>query len=682
MCGIFGVILKPGATVAPAGVRAVMERLYLLSESRGKESAGLHAWLPQSSRAWTIKGAQAASEFVRTDDYLSALKDALARAWPTATQPACSESVVLLAHSRLVTNGTSALPQNNQPVRNGHVSLIHNGIIVNVDDLWQRHAELNRHAEVDTEVLAAILDSQLHEGLNAIDATRQAFGELRGAASVAWIHDGRAACVLATNTGDLFYSQSTDGRALLFASERYILQQIVRSSDAWMPMLDIVWLDAGKGLHVPLTDAQDACAHEFELAGFAPTGLHEVVATRPCTHIDRITGPLGAPTVLVRDADESLARYGEARIRALKRCSRCVLPETFPFIAFDDKGVCNYCRSYRPRYAALQPSASRQNFAAALERYRRAGKDPEVIVPFSGGRDSCYGLHLIKREFGLRPITFTYDWGMVTDLARRNIARFCGQLGVPNILVSANIRHKRDNIRRNVQAWLKRPDLGLIPLFMAGDKHFFKILNQLKQQTSLDLNIWSANPLENTDFKTGLCGVSPKFDKSRVDYLSLADKIRLLSYYGWAFAINPRFLNASLPDTASAFTSYYFEPRRDFFSLFHHVIWEEQAVNDLIINAYDFERAPDSPSTWRIGDGTAPFYNYIYVTARGFSEFDTFRSNQIREGQITREAALNAVVQENRPRLEGLRWYLSTIDLDFNAVVTRVNQLDRAGLHR
>ena len=119
-------------------------------------------------------------------------------------------------------------------------------------------------------------------------------------------------------------------------------------------------------------------------------------------------------------------------------------------------------------------------------------------MPFSGGRDSCYGLHLIKEEFGLRPTTFTYDWGMVTDLARRNIARMTGTLGVQNILVSADLKFKRENIRKNITAWLKNPQLGLVPLFMAGDKHF-KVVNDIKRQTGISLNLWSANPLENTD---------------------------------------------------------------------------------------------------------------------------------------------------------------------------------------
>ena len=31
----------------------------------------------------------------------------------------------------------------------------------------------------------------------------------------------------------------------------------------------------------------------------------------------------------------------------LKRSTRCILIETYPFINFDEKGVCNYCRDLR-----------------------------------------------------------------------------------------------------------------------------------------------------------------------------------------------------------------------------------------------------------------------------------------------------------------------------------------------
>ena len=78
----------------------------------------------------------------------------------------------------------------------------------------------------------------------------------------------------------------------------------------------------------------------------------------------------------------------------------------------------------------------------------------------------------------------------------------------------------------------------------------------------------------------------------------------------------------------------------------------------------------------------SPFYNYIYMTARGFSEFDTFRSNQIREGMMTREEAISAVYTENRPRPQSIKWYLDTIGIDFDSAIRRINEMDVQGLHR
>ena len=105
---------------------------------------------------------------------------------------------------------------------------------------------------------------------------------------------------------------------------------------------------------------------------------------------------------------------------------------------------------------------------------------------------------------------------MVTDLARRNIARVCGKLGVENVIVAADLKLKRKNIKLNIEAWLKKPDLGMIPLFMAGDKQFFKYANVVKDQANIDLNIWGINFLENTDFKVGFCDVPPDWDKEMI----------------------------------------------------------------------------------------------------------------------------------------------------------------------
>ena len=73
-----------------------------------------------------------------------------------------------------------------------------------------------------------------------------------------------------------------------------------------------------------------------------------------------------------------------------------------------------------------------------------------------------------------------------------------------------------------------------------------------------------------------------------------------------------------------------------------------------------------------VGDGTTSFYNYIYTLVAGFSENDTFRSNQIREGMIDRQLALNLIYEENKPRYNSLKWYLRYFIMNL-----RINNMNR-----
>ena len=133
----------------------------------------------------------------------------------------------------------------------------------------------------------------------------------------------------------------------------------------------------------------------------------------------------------IASKEKKFLEYNIDRISQLRRCAKCLLPVTFPFIEFDEKDVCNICNNYKIKN---QPRPI-ENLFKLVDKYRGKNGEPDCIVPFSGGRDSTYTLHLVKNVLKLNPIAFTYDWGMVTDLARRNIARVCSKLGVENIIV-------------------------------------------------------------------------------------------------------------------------------------------------------------------------------------------------------------------------------------------------------
>jgi len=206
----------------------------------------------------------------------------------------------------------------------------------------------------------------------------------------------------------------------------------------------------------------------------------------------------------------------------------------------------------------------------------------------------------------------------------------CAELGVENIIVAANISQKRKNIKMNLDAWLKSPHLGMMAMLTAGDKHFFRHVESIKNQTGIDLNLWGVNPLEQTHFKTGFLGIKPDFEEDKVYTNGIIKQLRYHTKRFKAMTESMGYFNRSIWDTLSG--EYYrsFTKKQHYYHIFDYWTWNEGTVNNTLINQYGWETAIDTSTTWRIGDGTAGFYNYVYYTVAGFTEHDTFRSNQIK----------------------------------------------------
>lgn len=540
-------------------------------------------------------------------------------------------SLFVFGHSRLITNGLS----DNQPVVRGGICVIHNGIIVNDAEIWKQ-IKPERTLEIDSEVIAAIAEQHLEESGDKLDGLAQKIlGLCVGVVACAIVIPRLGKAILFSNNGSLYFGYTQDG--VCFSSEKFPLDEVA-CKDIKQVREDSIVLDLPVATEIQVSDVRQ--------------------------RVDNLI-----PAFKSVAEEEKQLLYPQPNLR---RCTRCILPETMPFISFDVNGVCNYCHHYTPRNV---PKPKDELFNL-VEKYRRTG-ETDCIVPFSGGRDSCYGLHLIVKELKMNPVTYTYDWGMVTDLGRRNISRVCAALGVENIIVADDISKKRQNIAMNLRAWLKAPHLGMISILTAGDKHFFRHVETIKRQTGVGLNLWGVNPLEVTHFKAGFLGIPPDFDEKRVYMHGWHKQLEYQKLRFKAMLQSPSYFNSSLWDTLSG--EYYrsFTEKKDYYHIFDYWRWDEKVIDDTLVHQYDWELAADTSTTWRIGDGTAGFYNYIYHLVAGFTEHDTFRSNQVREGEITRERALELVRDENRPRYQNIRWYLDALGLEFNGVIKVVNAIPR-----
>lgn len=599
MCGIFG-----GIGHGPQLAKNV-KTLSHFARQRGRDSSGV------------ILHSQDTYEVHRADFDIRRL----------VSRVNFSGSSVIAGHSRLITQGLA----DNQPVVIESIAVLHNGIVLNTPEVWEKLGT-NPQLEIDSEVIPAIAHHVLSIGKGPENIPATVLDLTEGVVNCVMVIPHLGKLLLFSNNGSLYTGKK--GSNVFFSSEEFPLDQIgcTEISQVQKPLY----------FDIPISER--------------PLDLQDYRSERR----DLV------PVLPQRSSEEGLLSIPS---RELLRCTRCVLPETMPYISFDSEGVCNYCHSYTKRNAP-RPLAE---LDALLKPYRREnGRD--CVVPFSGGRDSSFGLHVAVHDLGLKPVAYTYDWGMVTDLGRRNISKMCAVLGVENIIVAADIEKKRRFIRKNLEAWLKSPHLGMISILTAGDKHFFKYVESVKKQTGINLNLWSINPLEVTHFKSGFLGIPPDFAEERVYSSGLQKQMRYQKLRFGAMLQSPGYLNESVWDTLSG--EYYRSglKKTDYFHLFDYMRWDETQINETL-ESYGWETAVDTSTTWRIGDGTAAFYNYIYARVVGFTEHDTFRSNQIREGDISRDEALALVKDENQPRYQNIRWYLDAVGLDFVETISQVNKI-------
>jgi glutamine---fructose-6-phosphate transaminase (isomerizing) len=641
MCGIFGVICSSDLPADRKLARSLAISLLRHSETRGREAAGMA--VHDGEQIAVLKQGGSVTDFLANPRLHAMLDDAFARAQP-------GKAIAITGHSRLATNGAQSNVDNNQPVITHGAVALHNGIIVNDRAIAARYPVIAPQGELDSEVLAALLRTKLDQAKDLVAAARETFAEIQGSASLAMLFDDLDVMLLATNTGSLFQLVSGDGKLTCFASERFILQRVLEDKELARGLGDsrLEQLHAG---HAVAIDLARFGRRAFSLAPGAPDGG-------------------GAP--LAPNGHHATIIDHSSHADRLKRCTRCILPETYPYVDFDAGGVCYYCRTWK----TIRPHGE-EALRKAVEPYRSKDGSPDVIVAFSGGRDSSYGLHYVKTVLKMNPVAFTYDWGLVTDLARRNQARVCGKLGVEHIIRSADITAKRRYVRKNIEAWLKKPELGMVTLLMAGDKEFYQHARQLRDETGIKLVIFcTGNMIEEAKYKTGLMGIKQDDDNMVLTKMSVRDKAKMLWYFAKNYAKNPAYINESLWDTWNAFWQT-FVVKDDFLYLYHYLPWHEDEIVGTIRREYDWEIATDTTTTWRIGDGTAAFYNYVYGTIAGFTEDEAMLSNMVREGHITRDEALRRGREHSKPRWPSIREYAQLVGFSAEEALQIINAVPK-----
>jgi hypothetical protein len=220
MCGIAGVYIRqPGIIKDKQQMETFINLLLKGIEHRGKQATGFCA-VTMRNRVVVDKADITASEFI------------------TKRDPLPDDVRTVLLHTRWATQGPVSNHANNHPVINGTCFVTHNGSVDNDDKLFKDH-NLKRTAEVDSEVIAALL---AHYGLDDVHKTVPLLEGPAAFAAVDPIHSPDKLLLVRGSTSPLIVVDA--GKFVVWASTTTAIK------DAWGAVLGTPPAH-GKFRHVP-----------------------------------------------------------------------------------------------------------------------------------------------------------------------------------------------------------------------------------------------------------------------------------------------------------------------------------------------------------------------------------------------------------------------------------------------
>jgi len=105
-------------------------------------------------------------------------------------------------------------------------------------------------------------------------------------------------------------------------------------------------------------------------------------------------------------------------------------------INFDENGVCGAC-NFAKHKKDIDWNQRKLQLEKLLDKHRSKDGSYDVVVPGSGGKDSCYVAHQLKHEYGMHPLTVTWAPHMYTDVGWRNMQNWIHS-GFDNMLITPN----------------------------------------------------------------------------------------------------------------------------------------------------------------------------------------------------------------------------------------------------
>ena len=328
----------------------------------------------------------------------------------------------------------------------------------------------------------------------------------------------------------------------------------------------------------------------------------------------------------------------------LKYCTRCCQPETMEGIKFDELGICTSCRSSEEKMD-INWKNKEIELKNIVDSYRT--KDYyDCLLPFSGGKDSTFQAHILKKKYKLNPLVVTHG---------NNWLSLTGRYNLENSLRKFNFDHLFFLPNRNLINKVAKKSSKVI-----GDAcwHCHIGIQTFPMQTAVKWKIPCMIYGESIAERDGRGSYKKTIQKEKKYYYGLnisakisankfSDKnIKRSDLQIWRY---PNFKDMKKQNI-------------NYLHLGDFIFWDEQKQTEFIIDNYNWKINKRVENTYKgfksnecIMAGVHDYFNFI---KRGVGRSTLHASDDLRRGLITREEAINLIQKYDPQRPHALDYYL------------------------
>ena len=347
--------------------------------------------------------------------------------------------------------------------------------------------------------------------------------------------------------------------------------------------------------------------------------------------------------------------------KTMRRCTRCVMPETWEGITFDEKGICSVCRATEQSINWNARQKKLKDLLSFFKSYAASSNNKyDCLVGYSGGKDTAYTLWAAVKKYGMRPLCVTFDHGFkLSPEGEWNLTE------IPKMLDCDHLRFTIGNKLRNALCRKSSEVMGDFCWHCHNGVGAFPA--RISKLFDIPLQIWGEPPaLYQTKGDTYEMDGSEEQDKVHFEKIFQAgvtpDKV--LPYGYNLLDLQPM----TWPEEAFPLRALY---------LGNFESWNQYEHVAIIKRELGWMDYPKQ-ETWQPWDKNDCRQELVREAQkklrRGFGKASFAASKEIREGRITREQGMKLVNEYENKELTGLDELCGEMGMTFNELCSLTNR--------